>query len=266
MTKFKAGPWSQQDKKYIVDNAGQLPHEEIAKNLGRNANAVKKYMNDNGLMKYYHSRASGSDGGLTKLSKSIYYSDLCRQFDEKEMNTFEYHWLNTSKQFNDDIMHTEEMQIIDMIKFEILMNRLLNQQADMNQSISELNSSLQKERMKKEPDIELIKHYSIQVESVYIAIGRVQKEYNELHKAKNQIYTSLKATRDQRLKSIESSKETFIDWVKDLIKDSSLRRQLGLEMEKHRVATEVEYKRLSDFHQYSDGCVDLPVLNSSTVK
>lgn len=263
---FKRGPWSADDKKYIVDNAGQIPPEEIATNLGRNKDAVKKYMKDNGLLKYYSSRSNSKDSGLVKLSKSIYYPDICRQFTEKELETFEYHWLNTSKQFNDDIMHTEEMQIIDMIKFEILMNRLLNQQADTNQAISETTAELQKERMKKEPNLELIKHYSIQSESLYIAIGRMQKEYNELHKAKTQIYTSLKATRDQRLKSIESSKETFIDWVKDLIKDSSLRKQLGIEMEKHRIATEVEYKRLSDFHEYADGCVDIPVLNSSTVK
>jgi len=263
---FKRGPWSAEDKKYIVDNAGQIPPEEIATNLGRNKDAVKKYMKDNGLLKYYSSRSNTKDSGLVKLSKSVYYDDLVRQFSEKELEVFEYHWLNTAKQFNDDIMHTEEMQIVDMIKFEVLMNRLLNQEADMNQAISEINSCIQKERLKKDNDLELLKHYTIQIESLYRSLGQTQKEYNEIHKAKTQIYSALKATRDQRLKSIESSKETFVDWVKDLIKDSGLRRQLGIEMEKHRIATEVEYKRLSDFHVYADGVVDIPILDSNTVK
>lgn len=267
MDNFKRGPWSAEEKKYIYDNAGALSPEEIAANLGRNKQSIRNYMRTKGLLKYYATKMnSPKDSGLIKLSKSIYYADLCRQFTEKELEVFEYHWLNTSRQFNDDIMHTEEMQIIDMIKFEVLMNRLLNQESEINNNISDLNEKLQNERNKRTPDIEIIKSYSIQIESLYRSLGQTQKEYNENHKSKTQIYQSLKATRDQRLKTIESSKETFIDWVKSLIKNPSLRRELGKDMEKHRIATEVEYKRLSDFHTYADGQVDVPILNSDTIK
>ena len=39
-------------------------------------------------------------------------------------------------QFKDDVFHTEEMQIIDTIKLEILMNRILKSQRDNQQEIS----------------------------------------------------------------------------------------------------------------------------------
>ena len=43
---------------------------------------------------------------------------------------FEFHFKKMWSQFKDDVFHTEEMQIIDTIKLEILMNRILKSQRD----------------------------------------------------------------------------------------------------------------------------------------
>ena len=44
------------------------------------------------------------------------------------------------------------------------------------------------------------------------------------------------------------------------------RRELGIEMEKMRLAMKEEEKRLSNYHQYEDGGVDQPFLTPDTVK
>ena len=76
----------------------------------------------------------------------------------------------------------------------------------------------------------------------------------------------LKATREQRVKRLEDSKETFIGWVRNLMSDPETRHDMGIEMEKMRLAAYEEEKRLSEYHQYEDHTVDQPFLTPETVK
>lgn len=255
------GPWSVEEKNYIRDNAGSLTPEEIAVEINRNPEAVKRYMTKNGLMKFYTSEQIKRDSSFTNLTKSAYWKNLSEQFTHEELQMFQYHWQNTAKQFNDDILHTEEIQIVDMIKFEILMNRLLSKEIQITREIEELNNLLAAERMKKDKDIEALKYYTALIDSMYKSIEQIQRDYGNLHTSKSKIFSALKATREQRIKQIENSKESFVDWVKELVKNPELRRSLGIYMEKHRIATEVEYKRLSELHEFDDGVVEPPILN-----
>ena len=76
----------------------------------------------------------------------------------------------------------------------------------------------------------------------------------------------LKATREQRIKRLEDSKETFVGWIKMLIDDPEFSRGLGVAMEKMRMSSENEKARLSEYHQYEDGGIDQPFLTPETVK
>ena len=49
-------------------------------------------------------------------------------------------------QFKDDVFHTEEMQIIDTIKLEILMNRILKSQHENQQEIMANERIVQNEK------------------------------------------------------------------------------------------------------------------------
>ena len=76
----------------------------------------------------------------------------------------------------------------------------------------------------------------------------------------------LKATREQRIKRLEDSKQTFIGWVRNLMTNHEVRHEIGTEMEKMRLATNKEAERLSEYHQYEDGTVDQPFLTPDSVK
>ena len=76
----------------------------------------------------------------------------------------------------------------------------------------------------------------------------------------------LKGTREQRIKQIEDSKLTFASLVKKIASDPTFRSQIGIDMEKMRLATEAEKERLGEYMEYEDGQVDQPLLSDETVK
>lgn len=149
-----------------------------------------------------------------------------------------------------------------MIKLELLMNRILTQQTDIKNKIEFMESAVSSE--KQQPlelrDIDLIRNYEIQIASLYAATESISKEYREILKQKNDIFKGLKATREQRIKQVESSRDSFAGWYKSLMNDPKLRQDIGVYIEKMRIATNVEYERLSELFNYADGQTDTPLL------
>jgi hypothetical protein len=76
----------------------------------------------------------------------------------------------------------------------------------------------------------------------------------------------MKGTREQRIKRLEDSKQSFTSWVASLIQNPEMIKKYGIEMEKMRLAMKNEQKRLSEFHKYEDGQVDQPFLTPDTIK
>jgi len=95
------------------------------------------------------------------------------------------------------------------------------------------------------------------------ALGR---DYKDLQGKKSTMLKDLKATREQRIKRLEDSKQTFIGWVSQILTNPDLRREFGLEMEKMRMAMEKQKQELSEWHKYEDGIIDQPFLTPDTVK
>jgi ribosome maturation protein Sdo1 len=76
----------------------------------------------------------------------------------------------------------------------------------------------------------------------------------------------MKGTREQRIKRLEDSKQSFVSWVAHLMQDPETMKKYGIEMEKMRMAMEKEKDRLSAYHKYEDGVVDQPFLTPDTVR
>ena len=76
----------------------------------------------------------------------------------------------------------------------------------------------------------------------------------------------MKATREQRVKRLEDSKQNFTSWLAFLVTNPDVAKGYGLEMEKMRLAMDKEKERLSEFHKYQDETVDQPFLTPDTVK
>jgi hypothetical protein len=76
----------------------------------------------------------------------------------------------------------------------------------------------------------------------------------------------MKATREQRVKRLEDSKQSFTTWIAHLMTNPDVAKRYGLEMEKMRLAMLKERDRLSAYHKYEDGAVDQPLLTPDTIK
>lgn len=205
---------------------------------------------------------------LHDLQNRPFWKDLEKQFSEEELQSLLYHWGRIITQFRDDVLPTEELQIIDAIKLEILMNRALIGQQDNMRSIDEFQDAVTVEKNK---DLELqdkdyIYNLERQIAVCRAAQDSLTRDYKDLQTKKAAMLKDLKATREQRIKRLEDSKQTFIGWVRNLMSNPDTRREMGIEMEKMRLAMKQEEKRLSEYHQYEDGGIDQPFLTPDTVK
>jgi FtsZ-binding cell division protein ZapB len=245
------GPLSDRDKKYIADNYARKSPEEIAKALNRDPAGIKTY-----VKKMYSSVLSAPE--YSNLKHSPVWKDIEKQFSPHELDMFLYHYSRIIKQFADDVFPTEELQVVDTVKLEILMNRALVAQQDAASQVADLNDQLVAAQEAK--DLTNIQNLNLQINTIKATQESSARQYQDMLKQKKDLLKEMKATRQDRIKSIEGSKNSFSGWMKDIITDRDRRTAVGNYIEKMRIATDVEYQRLSELHTYCDKTVDQPIL------
>ena len=148
------------------------------------------------------------------------------------------------------------------------MNRALREQQSNMKNISIFEELLQDEKNKDSEyqDRDYIFNVERQIATSRAAQEALGREYKDLQGKKSVMLKDLKATREQRIKRLEDSKQTFIGWVSQILTSPDLRREFGIEMEKMRLAMENQKQELSEWHKYEDGIIDQPFLTPDTVK
>ena len=261
---MKSGRFSNEEMEFIEANAEVLSVEEIASQLDRDPDSVRKWIEK----KIGFSAKQKKEAAVAnELKSKPYYRELKHQFTDEELEMFEFHFKKMWSQFKDDVFHTEEMQIIDTIKLEILMNRILRSQQENQTEISTYERLVQTEKQvdRDQRDIDYIMQLERQIAVLRASQETLSKDYKDLQARKATMLKDLKGTREQRIKAIEDSKQTFGSLVKQIATDSDFRTKIGLEMEKMRLAADKEKERLSEYHEYEDGTVDQPFLTPETL-
>ena len=126
---MKKGRISKQEEAFLLENL-DLDHQYLADELGRDSGSVLKFIKKkvasgdfptpSWLEEFTREEQASYD-----LSQRPYWKELESQFTQNEMELFVYHWSRVISQFKDDVIPTEEMQVVDLIKLELLMNRSL---------------------------------------------------------------------------------------------------------------------------------------------
>ena len=261
---MKKGRFSTEDMQFIEANAEVLSPEEIASQLDRDPESIRVWIKKNvGFSPKQKKEAAVAN----ELKSKPYYRELSNQFSPEELEMFEFHFKKMWSQFKDDVFHTEEMQIIDTIKLEILMNRILKSQRENQDEISIAETLVREEkgRDKDQRDMDLIVNLERQVAVLRASTETLSKDYKDLQARKATMLKDLKGTREQRIKAIEDSKQTFASLVKQIATDETFRNKIGIDMEKMRLAMLNEKERLSEYHNYEDGTVDQPFLTPDTL-
>lgn len=260
---MRKGRLSNTETKFIADNANTMGTEEIAAALNRDPNSIETF-----IKRKLRLGLSEQEEVAYSLEDRPYWSELKQQFTESELELVKYHWSRIIAQFRDDVFPTEEMQVVDVIKIEMLMNRSLKQNKETIDQINMLEKLLIQER-----DVELehrdrdyIMNLERQAATLRASQESLNRDYRDLQTKKSAMLKEMKGTREQRIKRLEDSKQSFTGWLAHLMQNPDIIKKYGLEMEKMRMAMTAEKERLSEFHKYNDGQVDQPFLTPETAR
>lgn len=269
---MKTGRISKPEESYINENIS-IGFRKIAENLDRNPDSVldfiKRKIAKGELQKpVWMSGETDQDRAKYDLTYRPYWIELKQQFTEEELKLFQYHWSRIISQFQDDVIPTEELQVVDLIKLELLMNRSLKGNKDNIEQISALETLILAERQRDPDQIDRESLFNMerQVASLKASQESLNKDYRELQTKKSTMLKEMKATREQRVKRFEDSKSSFAGWMAYLISNPEITKSYGIEMEKMRMAMLKEKDRLSQYHKYLDENIDQPFLTPETVK
>ena len=262
---MKTGRLSKDEWAFIEFNSDKMSAAQIAKELDRAIEPVQKHLQKLGKGKDL--RKNLQTQAEYDLKKRPYWRELQAQFSESELEILLYHWKEIVSQFRKDILATEELQIIDVVKLEVLMNRALREQQYSMTKIGEFEQMIEFEKRKsaEDQDREFIFGLERQIATLRAAKESLSREYKDLQTKKSAMYRDLKATREQRIAKLEDNKETFSGLVQKLVRDPDFVEEQNLYMEKMRLAVMKEQERLSDYHEYEDGTVDQPFLTPETI-
>lgn len=262
----KRGQLSLDEEKYIRENYTTLTVQEISDHLNRTVEPIKRYISENQLSLV----ESDSDYELLKhkLHTKTFWKEILRQFDADsgELQYFEDTWVGLIKQFREDVLPAEELQIKQFITIDILINRSMKERKRHISETEKLQREVDKEYNKTETerDIPKLANLETQLSFARNSIANYTNEYTKLLNEQQKISKDLKATREQRIKRIEDGKSSWTGLIR-MLEDEELREKEGRTMEILSMATDNIKTKLSSYHQYQDGVVDKPFLTPETV-
>lgn len=260
---MKKGRISKDEERTIARLVDSMTPEDIAKKLDRDAESITQF-----IKRKFKKGLTNEEFAAYSLEDRPYWIELRQQFTEDELELFKYHWSRIIAQFKDDVFPTEELQVVDVIKLEILMNRCLKGNKENIEQINTYDHMIKDERSrdKDQQDTDYIINLERQVASLRASQESLNRDYRELQAKKASMLREMKGTREQRIKRLEDSKQSFTSWVAAMMQDPERMKRYGIEMEKMRTAMKKEGERLASFHKYEDGTVDQPFLTPDTVK
>lgn len=262
---MKKGRLSKEEWDYIEAWADEKDASEIARDLDREIDPIILYLKRIGKTKF--KKAEIPVQAEYDIKSKPYWNDLKKQFSADELELLLYHWKQIITQFRKDVLHTEEQQILDTIKMEVLMNRALIEQNETLNQIKGLERELEVEESKPAAVRDKEYYFALQrqIASLRAAKESLGKEYKELQTKKSALLKEIKGTRDQRILKLEGNKQTFSGLISRLLSDPDFFASQGREMELMRLASNGAKKQLYKMHEFCNNEVDRPLLTPESV-
>lgn len=263
----KRGQLGLDEEKFIRDNFNSLSLDDIANHLNRSLAPIQRYIEENRLA---GDPADQNDEKILrlKLRSKNFWTEIKRQFDEDsgELEYFESLWINLIKQFREDVLPAEELQIKQFITIDILINRSMKERKRHITETEKLQKEVDKEYAKSdaERDIPKLANLETQLSFARNSIANYTNEYTKLLNEQQKISKDLKATREQRIKRVEDGKSSWVGLIR-MLEDEEIRERQGREMEIINLATEKVKSKLYDYHNYADNTIDSPFLTPESI-
>jgi hypothetical protein len=263
----KRGQLSLEEESFIKNNFQSLSIDQIADKLNRSSAPIKRFALENNLYTSTDEK-NEKDTIRQKLRAKSFWNEIVKQFDNDsgELDYFEDIWINLIKQFREDVLPAEELQIKQFITIDILINRSMKERKRHIAETEKLQKLVDKEydKPENERDIPKLANLETQLSFARNSIASYTNEYTKLLNEQQKISKDLKATREQRIKRIEDGKSSWTGLIR-MLEDEEIREREGREMEIMSMAVNKAKDHLYDFHTYQDGSVDMPILCPDSV-
>lgn len=264
----KRGQLSNDEMQFIRDNVGTMKIEDIATALNRSTKPIQKYIVQNSLS--FDKEENKTDETLRlKLHAKTFWNEIERQFDQDtgELKYFEDTWVGLVKQFREDVLPAEELQIKQFITIDILINRSMKERKRHISETERLQRQVDLEYQlpENERDAPKLANLETQLNFARNSIASYTNEYTKLLSEQQKISKDLKATREQRIKRIEDGKSSWVGLIR-MLEDELIREKEGKEMVILSLATQKAKEKLYENHQYQDDKVDQPILTPESVE
>ena len=264
----RPGRLSKEDQKWILENAGHIDVDDMAVKLGKTAEMLHRFLRE-------HRGPAGTEDKITirdDLRNSEEWKRLKAEFTGDELKLFEEKYIGFMSQFKGDVLASEETQIMQAVKFIILMSRNLAARSKALADVGRLEDALEAHLASfggQRVNMDSVAKATALGMETQLQTARASErahttEYVKFQERYDNIMTGLKATREQRAKDIQSSKVNFLGLVK-MLQQKDLQDREGRTMELMRKAADKEYNRLGQLHQYEDGELDRPILSPQTL-
>jgi hypothetical protein len=264
----KRGQLSLEEEQYIREHVAILPVQQIADNLNRTIKPVERYISESKIGLKSKDEQENDTTLRQKLHAKTFWIEITKQFDKStgELQYFEDTWIGLVKQFREDVLPAEELQIKQFITIDILINRSMKERKRHISDTEKLQEQVDNEYKLPEDvrDVPKLVNLETQLSFARNSIANYTNEYTKLLNEQQKISKDLKATREQRIKRIEDGKSSWIGLIR-MLEDEEIREKEGREMEIMAMAVDKNKKLISEYHDYADDTVDSPLLTPETV-
>ena len=251
---MKTGRLRKEEIAYIDANLSNMTDLEIADKLDRSVDAITQRRaiapqeNANTELQSY----------VSQLHSKHFWPTIKKSLLDDELETFENSWASLYSQFfNQGVTATDEIMMKDVIIEDILLHRALEQKKNILQEIKENERLLAEEREKDmdDRDSDFMTNALRTIVQLRGTSEAYTKEINEIKKTKDGKFKDLKATRNERLKTVEESGKNIFALIK-LLDEQKLRetegRMTGLVYE----ASKTKEGQMKQNMVFADGEVD----------
>lgn len=267
--KNKRGQLSTDEMRYIEKYASIKPIEDISRDISKSVRVVSKYIYKKNLV---------SKDDLTKNSLAVeeskckeilrhreYWSEIKQQFTPGEIKVFEQIWVKLWMQFTGDVLASEELQMKKYITLEIMKDRFGKQILTCIQEIENIESRMNAEKNKTNPDKDEIRYLSMQLEKYQNNHINLSKQQRETMAEQKSVEGQLRVSRDDRVKSVQDATKNWTTILRLLNDNPTIRTEVGRHVELMRIAKDKSQTLLSGLHKYVDGSIDQPILSKDTI-
>jgi len=262
---LKRGKFSTEEEGIVLENFRTKTFAEIGDMINRSEEAVESYLIKRGLFRKLTPEEEMDKRRLISILHSLsYWSTIVESYDEGEVLYFEDNWADLYRQLNEDVSYSEHLFIKDWLIVELEKRRVLRKERESLEAIKKLKADIQldietggydpRELALKQSDL------AAREANTKVYIDSLEK----LNKDIRYFTDKIKADRSNR-RDKENSSDTYWGYVA-MLENEDFRKEENYRADLLRIAAEKEKKKLGEWHQYRDGVLDLPILNTDTYK